>query len=428
MRLGTTGCRYYTPSILQLAGLSNQAALLLSMAPAATNALGTVVGMRCIDRFGRRRLLLSSIAAVVLALAALGGAFLAAERHSPRVAHGGGNATCAAAAALPDCTACLRHGCGFCGGGGGGGDLLAPGSCLALDPQQQQQGQQQQGQGQGQQQGPCPPPGQLFLHGCPSRYTWLILACLVAYLAAFSPGLGPVPWAVNAEIYPLAVRGVATGTWCWLAAAPASYRVAATLARCWSPGPGSVARWARAVGHPTHRSRAAPPLLQAWQPPPTGSATRWWPRPSSPSRSCWAARALSSCTPPSPAPASCGRTLCCQRPTDSPWTRCSSCSAAKAAAAGQEEEAAAGRCGAGTARGAPQMMRQTCWPAGLDRLGAVSCVDYVDQTKECIAMRHVCARHRHRTAVHSLDGLPVLLGCAGALAEGWMHGVAALAT
>lgn len=33
----------------------------------------------------------------------------------------------------------------------------------------------------------------------------------MAYLAAFSPGLGPVPWAVNSEIYPLAVRGVATG-------------------------------------------------------------------------------------------------------------------------------------------------------------------------------------------------------------------------
>lgn len=25
------------------------------------------------------------------------------------------------------------------------------------------------------------------------------------YLAAFSPGMGPVPWAVNAEIYPVQV-------------------------------------------------------------------------------------------------------------------------------------------------------------------------------------------------------------------------------
>jgi len=29
-----------------------------------------------------------------------------------------------------------------------------------------------------------------------------ILAGLLLYLAAFSPGLGPVPWAVNAEIFP----------------------------------------------------------------------------------------------------------------------------------------------------------------------------------------------------------------------------------
>ena len=26
------------------------------------------------------------------------------------------------------------------------------------------------------------------------------------YLAAFSPGMGPVPWAVNAEIYPVQVN------------------------------------------------------------------------------------------------------------------------------------------------------------------------------------------------------------------------------
>jgi SP family myo-inositol transporter-like MFS transporter 13 len=189
--------------------VQKQAALLLSLLPAATNALGTLVGMRCIDRCGRRRLLLTSIAAVVLALAALGSAFLAAERHSPPVAPGGGG-TCpagAGGAAPADCTSCLRLGCGFCSGGG---DLMAPGSCLAVGVLHGQGHQNQQ------QQLPPPPPPigcatQVFLHGCPSRYTWLILACLVAYLAAFSPGLGPVPWAVNAEIYPLAVRGTATG-------------------------------------------------------------------------------------------------------------------------------------------------------------------------------------------------------------------------
>jgi SP family myo-inositol transporter-like MFS transporter 13 len=199
--------RYYLPTILALGGVQKQAALLLSLLPAATNALGTLVGMRYIDRCGRRRLLLTSIAAVVLALAALGSAFLAAERHSPPVAPGGTCPAGAGGAAPADCTACLRLGCGFCGGGR---DPMAPGSCMALG-RLHQQGQQQQPQLP-----PPPPPPigcatQLFLHGCPSRYTWLILACLVAYLAAFSPGLGPVPWAVNAEIYPLAVRGTATG-------------------------------------------------------------------------------------------------------------------------------------------------------------------------------------------------------------------------
>ena len=37
-------------------------------------------------------------------------------------------------------------------------------------------------------------------------YAWLSLLGLVAYTVMFAPGMGPVPWALNAEIYPLAVR------------------------------------------------------------------------------------------------------------------------------------------------------------------------------------------------------------------------------
>jgi hypothetical protein len=33
-----------------------------------------------------------------------------------------------------------------------------------------------------------------------------IIVGLLLYLAAFAPGMGPVPWAVNAEIYPLQAR------------------------------------------------------------------------------------------------------------------------------------------------------------------------------------------------------------------------------
>ena len=55
----------------------------------------------------------------------------------------------------------------------------------------------------------CPRRGEQQLHpytsGCPSHYNWLIIGTLMLYLAAFSPGMGPVPWAVNAEIYPVQV-------------------------------------------------------------------------------------------------------------------------------------------------------------------------------------------------------------------------------
>lgn len=50
----------------------------------------------------------------------------------------------------------------------------------------------------------CPVVPESFRYsaGCPSNFMPAILAGLLLYLAAFSPGLGPVPWAVNAEIFP----------------------------------------------------------------------------------------------------------------------------------------------------------------------------------------------------------------------------------
>lgn len=58
-------------------------------------------------RYGRRRLLLSSIAGVLVALTGLGAAFYAGEQNSPPLQPPGN--TCQGVA-LPDCTACLRHG------------------------------------------------------------------------------------------------------------------------------------------------------------------------------------------------------------------------------------------------------------------------------------------------------------------------------
>ncbi|KAK9819267.1 hypothetical protein WJX81_001189 [Elliptochloris bilobata] len=172
---------YYTPTILELAGVhGRRKQLLVALAPAAVNALGTVAGMLAIERCGRRRLLLGSLAGVVVALAALGSAFRAAEASTLPVTLPG---SCPAAG-VSSCSACLAAGCGFCAQGGGGACTVKGGPCME---------------------------GAYSDMGCPSAYTPLIIACVLAYLAAFSPGLGPVPWAFNSEIYPLQVRALANG-------------------------------------------------------------------------------------------------------------------------------------------------------------------------------------------------------------------------
>merc|ERR1712117_90252 len=49
---------------------------------------------------------------------------------------------------------------------------------------------------------------------CPTPYSPMVLIGLCLYLVSFQSGLGPVPWIVNAEIYPLWFRsqGVSIST------------------------------------------------------------------------------------------------------------------------------------------------------------------------------------------------------------------------
>lgn len=46
---------------------------------------------------------------------------------------------------------------------------------------------------------------------CPGNLGWLSVLGLALYIVFFSPGMGPVPWTVNSEIYPLHFRGVCGG-------------------------------------------------------------------------------------------------------------------------------------------------------------------------------------------------------------------------
>ncbi|XP_070351526.1 uncharacterized protein [Equus asinus] len=47
---------------------------------------------------------------------------------------------------------------------------------------------------------------------CPTPYSWTALLGLILYVVFFAPGMGPMPWTVNSEIYPLWARS--TGNAC----------------------------------------------------------------------------------------------------------------------------------------------------------------------------------------------------------------------
>ncbi|KAG8100734.1 hypothetical protein GUJ93_ZPchr0013g34171 [Zizania palustris] len=209
--VGINTVMYYSPTIVQLAGFSsNQTALALSLVTSGLNALGSVVSIYFIDHTGRRKLLVISLAGVILSLGVLSAVFHETTTHSPAVGfaetrHFDGSFTCPdyrSAAALTtvgfwDCTRCLKAEsteCGFCASSAG--KLLA-GACLVSNMTVRDA---------------CHGEGRLwYTRGCPSRYGWLALVGLALYIIFFSPGMGTVPWIVNSEIYPLRQRGVCGG-------------------------------------------------------------------------------------------------------------------------------------------------------------------------------------------------------------------------
>lgn len=126
---GINTVMYYSPTIVQMAGIqSNQLALLLSLIVAAMNAAGTVLGIYLIDHFGRKKLALSSLSGVIVSLVILSGAFFFKSSGSTSVIYG-----------------------------------------------------------------------------------YIAVIGLALYIAFFAPGMGPVPWTVNSEIYPEAYRGICGG-------------------------------------------------------------------------------------------------------------------------------------------------------------------------------------------------------------------------
>lgn len=86
-------CRYYSASILKIAGFSSSSeAIWLSVAVAFCNFVGSMAGLYLVDRVGRRRLTLVSLFCVCVCLFGIAVAFYLAQHESALVVVADGGA------------------------------------------------------------------------------------------------------------------------------------------------------------------------------------------------------------------------------------------------------------------------------------------------------------------------------------------------
>jgi len=204
---GINTVMYYSATIIQMSGIQGKSLIIwLAAVTASINFLFTFVGLYFVERIGRRKLTLISLIGTMVALVVLGVGFQLAASDSPPVVGSHTNNT--------DCTkykwcdGCIStNECGYCYEPS---NSELNGTCDSAyhDPLS---GHLEGGDGASS--GPCSPNtthttnSSIWVYEyCPTKYSWMTMFGLVLYLVAFAPGMGPMPWTVNSEIYPLWCR------------------------------------------------------------------------------------------------------------------------------------------------------------------------------------------------------------------------------
>nr|XP_057932662.1 proton myo-inositol cotransporter-like isoform X3 [Doryrhamphus excisus] len=205
---GINTVMYYSATILQMSGVRDERqAIWLSAVTSGTNFVCTSLSIWLVDRVGRRKLTLGSLTGTVLSLTVLSVGFLLSAQNSPAVtlqpldSH---NSSCTLYRSCSDCM--LNPACGFCYHENS--SSIFDSTCLPVN--QKSTDHSAWGQCANQTEGPESP---LWAYNfCPTSYSWVVLMGLLLYLTSFAPGMGPMPWTINSEIYPLWARS--TGNAC----------------------------------------------------------------------------------------------------------------------------------------------------------------------------------------------------------------------
>ncbi|KAJ2855685.1 hypothetical protein J3B02_002039, partial [Coemansia erecta] len=175
---GFNTAMYYSATILKMAGFaSTKSATQFSIAIAATNMIMTIVAITIIDRFGRRKLLLTSFVGMVVGLVLLGIAFIFIVGLVKITKDTCGEYLKCGACALDD----------KCNWSPGSLVCTVKGDSMYSD----------------------------LTDACESVTTrdrvgtWLALASLIFYVALYAVGLGNVPWLIQSEIFAQGIRSKA---------------------------------------------------------------------------------------------------------------------------------------------------------------------------------------------------------------------------
>lgn len=201
---GINTVMYYTATIIEMSGVQSQsAAVWLAVPTAAVYVIFSLCGYLMADRVGRRSLTLGSLLGVILSLLLLGTGFHLTSMSGAEVT-ALNMSTLEACYSKRDCASCISDPrCGFCYDA----KSLSIATCLERNPEEPTKSLG----------GNCAgdPGVSNFVfanHICPSMTqgvgfnTWLVLFGLVMYLASFAPGMAPMPWTINSEIYPAWAR------------------------------------------------------------------------------------------------------------------------------------------------------------------------------------------------------------------------------
>lgn len=198
---GINTVMYYSATIIRMSGVkSDEAAIWLSAVTAAVNFLFTLVGLYLVERIGRRPLTLASLMGAIVSLAWLAVGFHLSALNTPPIDVIEPVAQTSNCARYRTCNACRQDlECGYCYVDMP--EYVINSSCLPTsydNPWTSTLGR-------------CNSsslPGELTwaYDYCPTPYSWMPMVGLVLYLISFAPGMGPMPWTINSEIYPLWAR------------------------------------------------------------------------------------------------------------------------------------------------------------------------------------------------------------------------------